>query len=350
MNFHSGGFGSPQFQIDHVEVLLPVGRGFEVAVFFRWEPPFQFDQSGLSPPGDSQVPDPNGYVQSQSQTAALSQTSVGIAGPTGGQVPLRSEPGVNATSPVSLASTFGLTVVGNNKSQTSTLEGGRDGAERLSASPQAEGMLAGADGVAVTAGKDVAQEAAGIGNGQLEAAATSLPAQLAALLDHDSLLYGKFAARSNPPAGADRTSVAGLVATDRGKIDQQCNVSIGLTALGFAADGSPLARRGQAVLPDPHSADLIDHVLPGDRDALDRAIDQFFKQDDEVDGRGAGGQGPARIVFLSAALAGSFAGLDIVRRRWRHWKAGDDFARDPVGGGDHIGFPELPGSWSSRLS
>jgi hypothetical protein len=185
---------------------------------------------------------------------------------------------------------------------------------------------------------------------QLEPTVTSLPAQLVALLDRGALLNGWLDARSEAPAGVDRSSVAGLVGTDRGRMDQQGDASIGRPALGFAALASPLADGGSGILPNPLGADLIANALTSDRGALDRAIDQFFKQVDELDGSGEGGQGPARIVFLTAALAGTFAGLDIVRRRWRHGKAGDDFrAHNPVGGGDYIGFPELPGSWSSRL-
>ena len=153
------------------------------------------------------------------------------------------------------------------------------------------------------------------------------------------------------PAGFDRSSAADVVAPEREGIDQHGNPSIRRRVPALAADGAELAK-GELDLPNPHTADLIARVLPWDRGTLDRAIDQFFKQVDELDdGSSVGGQQPARIAFLSAALASSFAGMDIIRRRGRRWKAGNDVRRrDPVGGGEHIGFPELPGSWSSRLT
>jgi hypothetical protein len=341
---------APQFPKDHMNLALPVEHGFSVTFFFHWGSPFQLDQSWPTPPGDTPMPDPDGSMQGQSQAAGLSPTSANMAVPSGGQVPLPNEPGPNQESPVSSVQSFGLPAAASSKSQPGSIDGGRNGAGRISVAAGTNGVFAAEDAVAVTAGKEAAQGVGGIGNGQLEPAVSSLPAQLVALLDHDTLLNGWLDARSEAPAGVNGSLVAGLIGTDRGAIDQQGNPAIGRTA-GSGTDGSALARNVTAVLPNPHGADLIANVLPCDRGALDRAIEQFFKQVDEPDGSGAGGQGGARIVFLSAALAGSFAGLDIVRRRWRHWKAGNDFrVRDSLGAGDHVGFPELPGSWSSRMT
>jgi hypothetical protein len=350
-SFHRGGFDSPQFQIDNVSLPFPAGHGVSVSVFFHWGSPFQLDQSGPSFPGDSQLPDPYGFMQGQPQAAAVSQTSATIPDLTADQAALRNDGDPFGPFPTNTAQSFGFPALGTSKSQNGAIEGGRDGAQQFSASALTGGILASADGSPVTAGKESAQDAGGVANVQLEPTVTSLPAQLVSLLDRGALLNGWLDARSEAPAGVDRSSVAGLVGTVHGKIDQQGNASIGRPGLGFAALGSPLADGGPGILPNPLSADLIANVLTSDRGALDRAIDQFFKQVDELDGSGAGGQGPARIVFLTAALAGSFAGLDIVRRRWRRGKSGDDFrAHNPAGGGDHIGFPELPGSWSSRLT
>jgi hypothetical protein len=345
-DIHPGGFVSPQFQMDHLNSPFPVDHEFTVSFIIRWESPFPSNQSWPSLSNYNQMPDSDGSMQGQPPAALPGQPSGNMADPSGGQVPPRNEPGPIASSSVSSAPSLGFPVVGSTKSQLGTTGGARDGAERISDSAGTEGNVAGPDGVSVTAGKEVAQQASGIGNGQLEPSVAGLPAQLGALMARESLWNPRLLdARSLALDGLDRSSVAGQLGTAHSGIDQEGNAPIGRTALGFAANGSPL------VMPNPQSADLIANVLPCDRGALDRAIEQFFQQVDELDGSGPRWQGAARIVFLSAALVGSFAGLDIVRRRWRHWKAADDFrVRDPVGGGDHIGFPELPGAWSSRLT
>jgi hypothetical protein len=351
-DFHAGGFVSPQFQMDHVNSPFPVDHGFSVIFIFRSGSPFPSGQSWPSLSSGYQMPDSDGSMQGQPPAAGPGQLSGNMADPSGGQVPPHNEHGPIASSSVSSAPSLGFPVIGSPKSQPGTTGGGRDGAERISSSTGTEGIVGGPDGVSVTAGKEVAQESSGIGNGPLEPTVAGLPAQLGALMTRESLWNARLLdARSLALDGLDRSSVAGQLGTAHGGIDQEGNAPIGRTALGFAANGSPLAVGRPAVMPNPQSADLIANVLPCDRGALDRAIEQFFQQVDELDGSGPRGHGAARIVFLSAALVGSFAGLDIVRRRWRHWKAGDDFrVRDPVGGGDHIGFPELPGAWSSRLT
>jgi len=353
-NIHPGGFISPQFLTDHVNFPVPEDRGFTISVSFHWESPLPSDPSWPSLLNNPQLPDPDVSVQGPAPAASVPQVSVSIAVPTGYQAPNRNEPGPIAQSPENSAQSFGVPAVGNAKNQSSPNEGGRDGADRVSVSAGAEVILAGTSSVAVAAvGKDVAQDVGGNSNSQLEQAVPSPPAQPATLSERDALFVnGWLDARYRALSGVDQPSVAGLIGTDRSTNDQGHIATLIPTTMSIASDGSPLAGGGPAVLPNPpHSADLIANVFPCDGGALDRAIDQFFKQVDELDGSGAGGQDPARIVFLAGALVGSFAGLDIVRRRWRHWKAnGDDRVRDPVGGGEHIGFPELPGSWSSRLT
>ncbi len=103
-------------------------------------------------------------------------------------------------------------------------------------------------------------------------------------------------------------------------------------------------------VPGPGSADLIAHALPFDRAALDRAIDQFFHEFDDLRLGQMVGPRPARVVLYGLALASAFAALEVVRRRRRQTNArGNVRIRHPLTMAAPIGFPELPGSWTSRL-
>ena len=350
-NFHPGEFDLPQFPTDHVELVVQVERGFDFTLSSHWGPPIQFDPLSPAVPGNPQLPNPDGSGQSLLQANVPSPAIPIILLPSNSQVPSRSNSGPPFSPPGNSASTFDSSAAGAAKNQSGTMGSGRDSAERISVPAQLDGILASGDGVALGTSRDSTQEASGIGNDQTESAASSLPAQVVELLGAHSSTNVWLDASFKAPAGFDRSSAADVVAPEREGIDQHGNPSIGRRVPALAADGSELAK-GELDLPNPHTADLIARVLPWDRGTLDRAIDQFFKQVDELDdGSSVGGQQPARIAFLSAALASSFAGMDIIRRRWRRWKAGNDVRRrDPVGGGEHIGFPELPGSWSSRLT
>lgn len=97
----------------------------------------------------------------------------------------------------------------------------------------------------------------------------------------------------------------------------------------------------------PISADVIARIIPFDRAALERAIDRLI---DQLDGGGAREllkRGPARIILFSMALAGSALALEVLRRRWS--AAGELRAHCRSAREDLIGFPELPGSWWSRI-
>jgi hypothetical protein len=104
--------------------------------------------------------------------------------------------------------------------------------------------------------------------------------------------------------------------------------------------------------PEPNRDDLMAVVLPFDRASLERAVDQFFQQLDELEMRDLVGADLTDIVFLSLSLATSFAALEVARRRMRRWTlAGNGLrVRDTRVMGDDLGFPDLPGSWSSRLT
>jgi hypothetical protein len=101
----------------------------------------------------------------------------------------------------------------------------------------------------------------------------------------------------------------------------------------------------------PGSAGVIVGMVPWDRAALERVIDRFI---DQLDDAGAGarvlaGRGPARVILFSMALAGTALALEVMRRRRRHSRSGGQLRVHPgAAREDLFGFPELPGSWTSR--
>jgi len=97
-------------------------------------------------------------------------------------------------------------------------------------------------------------------------------------------------------------------------------------------------------------ADLIADLIPFDRAALERSIDRFIDQLDDDDGRQLGERWPARMLLFSTALAGGMLALDVLRRLRQRSAARGLRVRTRQARGDVLGFPELPGSWSSRLT
>jgi hypothetical protein len=77
-------------------------------------------------------------------------------------------------------------------------------------------------------------------------------------------------------------------------------------------------------LPGPSRADLIASVFPLDSAAIDRVIDQLFRQLNDFGVSDRPGRGPERIVLVSLAVTGSVVALEVIRRRWRRWSAGSE--------------------------
>jgi len=115
---------------------------------------------------------------------------------------------------------------------------------------------------------------------------------------------------------------------------------------------APLTGGDQDELPLPHAAGLIADVIPFDRATLEHAVDRFF---DELEDLGVGHlveRGSPGVIPLSLTAVGTMVAAEIIRRRFRV-KAGEGHAtrrRDPIGSDELLGFPELPGSWSTRLT
>jgi len=97
---------------------------------------------------------------------------------------------------------------------------------------------------------------------------------------------------------------------------------------------------------------LIANAVPFDQAALEKAVDQFF---DQLENLGMGQlveQGPTRVIPLSWALLSTVAAVEVARRRLKS-RTGERKAterQNPLGSEELLGFPELPGSWSTNLT
>jgi hypothetical protein len=104
--------------------------------------------------------------------------------------------------------------------------------------------------------------------------------------------------------------------------------------------------------PLPHAAGLISEVLPLDRAGLEQAIDQFFDQLEELGVGQLVEHWPVHVIPLSVVAIGTVTAAEIARRQLRSKKNRGYAAwrQDPLGSEELRAFPELPGSWSTRLT
>jgi hypothetical protein len=114
----------------------------------------------------------------------------------------------------------------------------------------------------------------------------------------------------------------------------------------------PLTNGNQKEMPLPHAAGLVAGVLPFDRASLEQAVDQFF---DRLEDLGVGQfveQAPSRVLPLSLTVIGTVTAVEVARRRLRSKTGGGNSSRrqEALSSEELRGFPELPGSWSTRLT
>ncbi|MGZ6031041.1 MAG: hypothetical protein ACXWNS_04740 [Isosphaeraceae bacterium] len=152
------------------------------------------------------------------------------------------------------------------------------------------------------------------------------------------------AAQGNLP----KSGPANLVTTDGSTAD-------GAAHRGDAVSASmvdPRSSGNQTKLLLPQAAGLIANVVPFDQAAMEKAVDQFF---DQLENLGMGQlveQGPTRVIPLSLALLSTVTALEVARRRLKS-RTGERKAterQNPLGSEELLGFPELPGSWSTNLT
>jgi hypothetical protein len=117
-----------------------------------------------------------------------------------------------------------------------------------------------------------------------------------------------------------------------------------------ASTADPQLSGNQTKLILPQAAGLIANAVPFDQVALEKAVDQFF---DQLEGLGMGQfveQGPTRVIPLSLALLSTATAVEVARRRLKS-RTGERKAtetQNPLGSEELLGFPELPGSWSTN--
>jgi hypothetical protein len=102
----------------------------------------------------------------------------------------------------------------------------------------------------------------------------------------------------------------------------------------------------------PHAAGLIAEALPLDGRSLQQAIDQFLDRLSELDLGRFNEEGPALLVPYSLVLFGAVVATALLRRRLQIKGTGAMASRqrDSRENDDLMGFPELPGSWSTRVT
>ena len=138
------------------------------------------------------------------------------------------------------------------------------------------------------------------------------------------------------------SSVAMVVARGQGSAD--------FISVPVESVSSPVPQE----LPPPHAAGLIADLLPFDRASLGQAVDRFFDQLEDLD-LGMGqlvDQEPTRVIPFSLAVLGTVTALEVARRRLTSKPVVLKVTAGPGSRGSEqlLGFPELPGSWSTRLT
>jgi hypothetical protein len=116
--------------------------------------------------------------------------------------------------------------------------------------------------------------------------------------------------------------------------------------------GDRLLSASQTKLLLPQAAGLIASAVPFDQATLENAVDRFFDQLEELGMGQLVEQGPTRVIPLSLAVLGTATALEVARRRLRssHGEGKATETQNPLGSEELLGFPELPGSWSTNLT
>lgn len=309
----------------------------------------QPQRASESPPQSPGTTGPVSAVNSPSDPAvtAAGVPVIGPVVPSSFNSPGRAEPAPGVAILSSLSSIPG--------SMASAVTVGRGPSGAAATEPDGSGAV-GVDTLAadsaITVGKEFAEEG-GAGNSfSIGPAAGSLPAQPLSLLGGD---HGGLMRVVSPGEGSH--SPNSLTATSAGQSPESgAEWSRPRPTAGAETARTTTTDRGLEVgaldeWPGPSGVDLIAGMLPFNRAALDRAIERFFHQMEDPNPGGFVGQRPAHVVFCTLALACTFAALDVINKRRRQARAGrNGGVRDPLTTGAPVGFPELPGSWISRLS
>ena len=307
-----------------------------------WAEPYLIGASSTQPTGAGPTPSVSD-VDSPSQAAGglAFLLIVGPAIPSGSLSQGRVDPAPGVGTPSNLGSTPGSIVT----SLAQDAPGASDPAGVVAVDAPAAGSM-------VMVGEDLGAENVGVVNLSLAPAANSPPAQLLSLLDPGNGVATHLLSprEASPPDNSLLSKGAGqwpLIA-----VGASGSPSTGRTRTpGTSEAATGHHDRGLEELLGPTSADLLASALPFDRAAIEQAIDRFFQEYEDLNPRALIGPRPVKTLLYALALASTAAGLDVARRRWTHFKTGKNVrVRRPLALTEPVGFPQLPGSWSSRLS
>ena len=152
------------------------------------------------------------------------------------------------------------------------------------------------------------------------------------------------AAQGNLP----KSGSANLVTTDDSTADGAAHRGGDISASMV----DPMLSGNQTKLLLPQAAGLIANAVPFDQAALEKAVDQFFEQLENLGMGQLVEHGPTRVIPLSLALLSTVTAVEAARRRLKS-RTGERKAterQNPHGSEELLGFPELPGSWSTNLT
>jgi hypothetical protein len=203
---------------------------------------------------------------------------------------------------------------------------------------------------AFSIGKGATQEASGIPLAPPGSMPAPPPAQPLQLGDTGAAITNRLGARVDLGPAANPLEGSALPEASSAGLRARAPASVVPPAFRSTADFlGALVTSSEFPFSRPSGADLFARALPFDSSSLVRAIDRFFAEFAGPDGTELVSRGPSRTIVLSVVLASTVAALELVRRRYTT-DAGNPRIRHSLRWSRHVGFPELPGSWSSRLT
>src|SRR5271157_1281583 len=151
------------------------------------------------------------------------------------------------------------------------------------------------------------------------------------------------AAQGNLP----KSGSASLVTTDDSTADGVAHRGDDISASMV----DPKLSGNQTKLLLPQAAGLIANAVPLDPAALEKAVDQFFDQLESMGKQQLAEERPVSVIPLSCALHKTITAIEVTRRPMKSGsgKRKATERQSPLGSEELLGFPELPGSWSTNL-